>query len=117
MLNASEHHFRQRLKQEQQVLLHAVSRTDRDSRSADEKAVEDLADQATNAYTKECMLHIGAIGREQLHLVNDALVRLRGGAFGMCIACGVALSPKRLEAVPWARYCIQCQEGAETGLL
>jgi DnaK suppressor protein len=50
-------------------------------------------------------------------MVDGALERIREGSFGECIACGDEINPKRLEAVPWTRHCIECQEKAEQGLL
>jgi DnaK suppressor protein len=50
-------------------------------------------------------------------MVDGALDRIRDGAFGQCISCGEEINPKRLEAVPWTRHCIECQEKAEKGIL
>jgi DnaK suppressor protein len=49
--------------------------------------------------------------------VDEGLARIREGAFGECISCGQEINPKRLEAVPWTRHCIECQEKLEQGLL
>ena len=48
-------------------------------------------------------------------MVESALERMREGVFGQCVSCGDEINPKRLEAVPWTRYCIQCQEKMEQG--
>ena len=53
-------------------------------------------------------------GRSQLLLVNDALIRLDNGEFGICESCGRPISLKRLDAVPWTRYCRDCQEEVES---
>jgi DnaK suppressor protein len=45
-----------------------------------------------------------------LREVNSALERCAGGTYGMCEGCGEAISPPRLKAIPWARYCLTCQE-------
>jgi DnaK suppressor protein len=50
-------------------------------------------------------------------MVEGALARIREGAFGECISCGKEINPKRLEAVPWTRHCIECQEKLENGML
>ena len=42
--------------------------------------------------------------------VQAALERIRDGEFGICLDCEEPISPKRLAAVPWAAYCLQCQE-------
>jgi len=51
----------------------------------------------------------------QLRQVQEALDRLDLGEYGYCQACGVPIAPKRLQAVPWTRYCLLCQE--KTGSL
>jgi DnaK suppressor protein len=42
---------------------------------------------------------------------------MRDGAYGTCTNCGTEIGPKRLEAVPWTSFCIDCQELQEKGLL
>ena len=42
--------------------------------------------------------------------VAAALQRIEDGDFGMCLECEEPISPKRLAAVPWASYCLKCQE-------
>jgi DnaK suppressor protein len=45
-----------------------------------------------------------------LREVESALERVRGGTYGVCEGCGEDISPNRLKAIPWARYCLTCQE-------
>jgi RNA polymerase-binding protein DksA len=45
----------------------------------------------------------------QLELVDGALDRLDQGVFGTCLRCGQPVAPARLEALPWAAHCIDCQ--------
>jgi RNA polymerase-binding protein DksA len=45
----------------------------------------------------------------QLELVDGALARLDSGAFGTCLRCGKPIAQARLEALPWAAHCIDCQ--------
>ena len=49
----------------------------------------------------------------QLALVDEALARLAAGTFGTCIRCGQPIAPARLEALPWAPRCIDCQRIAD----
>ncbi len=42
--------------------------------------------------------------------IERALARCAGGTYGVCEACGEDISPVRLKAIPWARYCVTCQE-------
>ena len=51
----------------------------------------------------------------QLRLVESALDRLDLEEYGTCANCGAAVSSKRLQAVPWATYCVDCQDMAVTG--
>jgi len=45
-----------------------------------------------------------------LREIDNALKRVAGGTYGECEACGGQISPNRLKAIPWARYCLSCQE-------
>ena len=47
---------------------------------------------------------------KNLRRVDAALKRIEDGEFGICLECEEPISPKRLAAVPWATYCLQCQE-------
>jgi len=109
--------FRKRLETRQQELRRAVSRTQQDGRSADEDTAQDIADRAASSYTKEFLFHQSNNDRQLLQMVDGALSRIREGSFGECISCGKEINAKRLEAVPWTRHCIECQEKLEQGRL
>lgn len=94
-----------------------VSRTQQDGRSADEDTAQDIADRAASSYTKEFLFSQSNNDRQLLQMVDGALVRIREGSFGECISCGKEINSKRLEAVPWTRHCIECQEKLEQGIL
>jgi DnaK suppressor protein len=109
--------YRKRLEQRQQELRRIVSRTEQDGRAADEAIAQDIADKAASSYTKEFLFHQSNNERQLLNMVEGALDRIRQGSFGQCISCGAEINAKRLEAVPWTRYCIACQEKLEQGQL
>jgi len=48
--------------------------------------------------------------RDMSALVSEALGRIGHETYGLCIECQERISPKRLAAVPWAKYCMTCQE-------
>jgi DnaK suppressor protein len=50
-----------------------------------------------------------------LREVRAALARIADGTYGNCEACGEEIKPKRLDAVPWTRYCLRCQESIDRG--
>jgi DnaK suppressor protein len=73
----------------------------------------DALDEVQHAAERE--LAIRNLDRESglLRQVRGALHRLDEGAYGVCVHCEEDINPKRLAAVPWAQYCIQCQELAD----
>ena len=109
--------FKKKLEARQQDLRRTVSRTQQDGRSADEDTAQDIADKAASSYNKEFLFHQSNADRQLLQMVDGALARIREGSFGECISCGKEINPKRLEAVPWTRHCIECQEKLEKGIL
>src|SRR5881227_2721794 len=73
----------------------------------------DALDEVQNAAERE--LAIRNLDRESnlLRNVRAALRRIDEGTFGVCLHCEEDISPKRLNAVPWTPFCIQCQEIAD----
>jgi RNA polymerase-binding transcription factor len=110
-------YFRKRLETRQHELRRIVVRTEQDGRTVDEDSAQDVADRAASSYTKEFLFSQSNNDRQLLQMVDGALGRIREGAFGECISCGKEINAKRLEAVPWTRHCIECQEKLEQGLL
>jgi DnaK suppressor protein len=109
--------FKKRLEERRHQLQRNVSRTAEDGRRPDEEATQDPADRAASSYNKEFLFHQSNSERQLLQMVERALSRLQEGTFGQCIACGRDINPKRLDAVPWTRHCIECQEKLEQGTL
>ncbi len=109
--------FKKRLETRQQELRRTVNRNQADGRSADEDTAQDIADRAASSYNKEFLFSQSNNDRQLLMMVDGALARIREGSFGECISCGNEINPKRLEAVPWTRHCIECQEKLEQGVL
>src|SRR6476619_3632729 len=109
--------FKKRREEKQQELRKIVSRTEQDGRAADSENAQDIADRAASSYNKEFLFHQSNNERQLLQMVEGALDRIREGNFGECISCGKEINPKRLEAVPWTRHCIECQEKLEQGVL
>ena len=110
-------YYKKRLVARREELLRGIARTEQEGREADEDPTVDLADKAANSYTKEFLFGQTHNDRSLLQLVDDALERIDENTFGECISCHQELQQKRLEAVPWTRYCISCQEKKEQGLL
>ena len=109
--------YRDRLLERRESLFSQVTEAEMSSRERDLEATQDPADMAANAYTKELLISMSANDRKLLELIDEALVRVEKGEYGECVNCGEPVSEKRLDAVPWARYCLKCQDLQERGLL
>ena len=85
-------------------------------RNRDDSAIEktpDAIDEVQLAGERE--LAIRNLDRESnlLRNVKGALVRIADGSYGVCMHCEEDIKIKRLDAVPWTKYCIRCQEAAD----
>ena len=109
--------FRDKLLDRREGLVGQVQEAERYSRERDSEATQDPADMAANAYTKELLVSMSDNDRQLLNLIDESLERIEAGSYGKCVRCGAPLSDKRLEALPWARHCITCQDLHERGLL
>jgi DnaK suppressor protein len=109
-------YFKDMLLKKQFSLTDMVQRTEGYGREKDQNT-QDVADMAVESYTKEFMFGKSSGDRHILQLIRDALDRIEDKSFGVCVNCENPIQPKRLEAVPWTRLCIQCQDLLEKGLL
>lgn len=72
-----------------------------------------MADAGTDAYAQELESNIASGESETLHQIDDALMRIDDGTFGICDMCGEPINVKRLEVMPYACMCIKCQSEEE----
>ena len=115
MLSATQRErFKQLLETRIAEVDRALATAERETRDAAAKHA-DPADQAASEYERQSLVHQAATARQMLKNLTQALERMRQGAFGECAECGGDIELKRLEAIPWARYCVRCQEKRETG--
>ena len=85
--------------------------------SVDDSETPDPVDLAVRNYSKNVMLSVSENETKQLTMINDALDRIEDDEYGICQNCEKKVNPKRLNALPWAMYCIECQALQEQGLL
>src|SRR5690348_1891026 len=85
--------------------------------SIDDSETPDPVDLAVRNYSKNVMLAVSENDSRQIILINEALERIEDDEYGLCQNCEKEINPKRLDAIPWARYCLNCQELVEQGLL
>jgi DnaK suppressor protein len=109
--------YQDRLAERRVALVGQVQAAEAYSRERDAEATQDPADMAANAYTKELLMSMSTNDRQLLDSIDAALARISEGAYGKCINCGEPILEKRLEAVPWARHCLRCQDMIERGHL
>lgn len=107
--------FEERLHHQERQLERSMLTAVKQGRQAVAEDTLDIADQAVFSYQKEMIFSQSTEGHSQLTLVRFALERLHEGTFGECLHCGGTIGEKRLEALPWTPYCIECQEKIENG--
>ena len=85
--------------------------------STSDDGTQDIADKANSAYNKEFLFSLTDAERDLLGLIDESIKRMEEGEFGVCNNCENDIKTTRLEALPWAKYCLNCQELQERGLL
>jgi DnaK suppressor protein len=106
-------YFRKKLVEKQRQLVEEVGKSALYGKGQEDDSIKDLGDQATNAYTREFLFELGNGDRRLLKEVMEALQKIEDGSFGACERCDQLIGEKRLEALPFARYCINCQRAVE----
>ena len=111
--------LRQRLEAMREELLlelahdDATLAKDLDEKGEDTTPSQHPADVASDLYAREELVAEQLTLRRELNAIDDALARMRDGSYGRCVDCGAAIAPERLEAVPQAEHCIDCQRRAD----
>ena len=102
--------FKKSLQARHRALQSGVAKTQQNLRAAQHDYGKDEGDRANTSLSREIDLAQKSRDRALLALVDAALKRISEGTFGNCVNCGQEINSKRLDAVPWVRYCITCQE-------
>ena len=100
--------MQKRLRKEQKVL-HKRVEVEREKAKPSSIANPDRADLAYDYGYRDRRLSLLEQLEDQLADVNKALNRIEEGTYGICTNCGEAIMPERLEALPYAELCINCQ--------
>jgi DnaK suppressor protein len=107
--------FKSGLREQQRELQQLIAQAERAIRELTDSAPRDIADVASEHSLEGSAIAQLSQNRSRLRLVELALEQIRSGSFGTCANCGAAIGLRRLQAVPWMRRCIQCQERHEQG--
>ncbi|MEP6788418.1 MAG: TraR/DksA family transcriptional regulator [Acidobacteriota bacterium] len=105
---------KEKLLAERELLIQKLKGSDL---SVDDSETPDPVDLAVRNYSKNVQLAVSENESRQLTLIDEALLRIEDDEYGQCQNCEKEINPKRLAAIPWARYCLDCQELLEKGLL
>ncbi|HEX3100570.1 MAG TPA: TraR/DksA family transcriptional regulator [Pyrinomonadaceae bacterium] len=106
--------IKEKLLAERELLIEKLKGNDL---SVDDSETPDPVDLAVRNYSKNVMLAVSENESKQLALIDEAVLRIDDEEYGECQNCEKEINPKRLAAIPWARYCLDCQELLEKGLL
>ena len=77
------------------------------------ESARDVGDQALMDLDRELGISLMEMRNRKRQAIDEALTRLSEGTYGICAECGIEVSEKRLEAVPFAKLCVQCQSRQE----
>ncbi len=106
--------LKEKLLAERELLINKLKSNDL---SVDDAETPDPVDLAVRNYSKNVMLAVSENDSRQLTMTDEALLRIEDDEYGTCLNCEKEINPKRLDAIPWARYCLSCQELVEQGML
>jgi DnaK suppressor protein len=107
--------FESGLRDQQRELARAIERGQKEISALANSGPGDVIDDSCGSACKENMFARHSQNRALLRKVELALKRISAGDFGICAACGDTIGLKRLQAVPCATNCIDCQEQCEQG--
>ena len=107
---------KQRLHDQERELLSDIRRLEGESRVWGEAEVRDSTDDATSSQGASESLQEDTLASLTLIQIQDAIHRIEDGIFGRCIACGRQIEADRLEAIPWAPFCLEDQEKQDQAL-
>jgi DnaK suppressor protein len=106
---------RQRRLQEQALLLKSQMSTTAASVVAYQGTSGDYGDMSQQSEQEWLFLNQNRANAKELSLIEGALRRIEDGSYGICSHCAQPISPRRLQALPWAEYCVDCQDGNGDG--
>jgi DnaK suppressor protein len=103
--------FQKTLREKKMDLLSLVRR--KKNQEINDLEVGDDLDLATQADEKEMLFELTDNEQVILEKINEALERIVQGTYGKCTVCGKPINQRRLKSLPWARYCVKCQQKLE----
>jgi len=108
--------IRKKLVEQQEQIYSLYEHDLKVGQQASDEGTEDIVDRANNSYNREFMFALSDTERQILIEIDGALQRMDSGTYGSCAHCSIEIAKARLRALPWAKYCIDCQEQVERGV-
>jgi len=109
--------FRKQLLTKREELFSRVKAARTTAKEATDADAPDLGDRALTSVSLDLSYQLSTGEREIVRRIDVALDRIEGETYGVCLNCEKKVQIGRLEAVPWARHCIECQELLDRGVL
>lgn len=113
MINQKFEPYKRMLELRRKEILQTLSKANAERLVAPSDAPKDVGDQSALNFSREFSFQQNSHNRQLLRRIEAALERIRVGSFGECAACGDQINGRRLEAMPFATYCRECQERLE----
>lgn len=112
--------FKKLLLKKREDVLNEINNIAKESLKSQKEASGDLssysyhmADMASDSYDREFSLNIATEEQKVIYEIDEALKRIDEGKYGRCLSCDKKIPVRRLNALPYAKYCIQCQSKEE----
>lgn len=95
--------------QQQEILRHLVSESEGFRAIVEDMDPKDLVDMAADDIDKKNLEALNAVEYKKLQLIENAIARIQNERYGVCMECQKLIPHPRLEAVPYALFCVECQ--------
>jgi DnaK suppressor protein len=113
MTDERKEYFRQKLLKLKAELITQLNERYNESLSFGNDGAQDSGDEAYNIYSRNLVLGKVETDALKLQLVQQALMRITNGGYGVCQECEDEIDERRLEIVPFARFCLTCKSELE----
>jgi len=94
-------------------LVQEIGRRSKATTEAGAQDIGDILDSVSEERTRELDMILTDREKRKLHQIDDALDRIEDGIYGQCDECGVKIPRARLKVLPFAKFCVECQEKNE----
>ncbi len=102
-----------RLKDRREYLLREVKLRLEEFKNSGTNRLTDTADIASNQIEDEIVMSIAQGEAKEIEQIDNALIKVKKGKYGICESCGKSINKQRLMAIPFVSLCIKCKEDEE----